>query len=424
MATVGSLGVTLFNDPKAYKVMYTSMKQAVEWTTPEFTWYDELPELDIVISGNAMYMPVDVQQGFGAAAIADGGREALPVSPVIQYATLNLTAWNARVSITRQSKFGASQNQAAMVTNEAKYKFRKRLEAIAHKGSLNFYGFTVGQVAQASAAVSGSTSGTLLTLTNVFGDTGLTNTSYINQLINVGDQIAMLSDGTSSGTLLAGGVGLVTGKTAGNVFSVSFSAALTITSSAAVTFANNAAYGDTFTAAAHTDQNNWQPGMKDMTESTTSYGLSGTTNPGWSASVLSSTAGRFVPTKLINIRQTMAHFGKPLKKLIIAEGVQRDMADQVNASVRFDGIAAAQFDGSSKTKEEQVTSRYVPNGHVFGLADGVLMRKVLGDSPTAGEGEWDKLENYARYVNGEDYMCVVGCASRKGLAEYRGQTES
>ncbi len=421
---VGALGVTLFNDPKAYRVMYAGLKQAVEWTTPEFDWYDELPELDIVISGNAMYIPVDVQQGFGAAAIADGGREALPGSPVIQYATLNLTAWNARVSITRQSKFGNIQSQAAQVTNEAKFKFRKRLEAIAHKGALNFYGFTVAQVAQVSAAVSGLTTNTIVTLTNVFGDTGLTNTLYINQLINVNDQVALLSDGTSTGTLLAGGVGVVTAKGAGNVFSIQFSAALTIAASVAVVFANNAAYGDTFTAAAHTDQNNWQPGLKDITESTTSFGISGTTNPGWTASVVNSTAGRFVPTKLINIRQTMAHWGKPLKKLIIAEGVQRDMADQVNASVRFDGIAAAQFDGSSKTKEEQVTSRYVPNGHVFGLAGNVLFRKVLGDEPNATEGEWDKLENYARYVNGEDYMCVVGCGSRKGLAEYRAQTES
>ncbi len=424
MAGLTGLAPTLANDPALYKTMYAGLKDSVEWTTPEFDWYDDFPDLDIVISGSNMYVPIDVVQGFGAAAIGDGGREALPVSPTIQYATLSLVAWNARISITRQAKALNAQSRAAMVAAETKWKTQKRLEALKHKASLNFYGFSVGQVAQVSAAASGVTTGGAVTLTNVFGDTGLTNTKYINQLIMVGDQIALLSDGTSSGTLLPGGVGLVTGKTAGNVFTVQFSAALTITSSAAVVFANNAAYGDTFTAAAHTDQSKWVPGLKDMTESTTLHGVSGTTYPGWSASIVDSAGGRFTPTKLIKMRQTMQNFGKPLKRLILAQGVQLDMADQVNASVRFDGIAAAQFDGSSKTKETQVSSRYTPNGHVFGTASGVISKKILGDKPTGGPGEMDKLENYARYVDGEDFMWLTACTSRKGLVEYRGLTES
>jgi hypothetical protein len=418
---VGTLGVTLVNDPLAGKVQYTALKPAIEWGVPEMEWYDDFQESDIIIGPTTLNMPLDLEQGFGAASLADGGREARAVSPTIRTAQLTLTHINARFSVTRWSKAMNQQSRAAYVTNEMTFKARKRLEAIQHKVGLNFYGFTSGQVCQVSAAVSGVTAGAAITFSNAFGDTNLTNTLYINQLFNVGDQIGILS--SASGTLLAGGVGEITAKGTSNVYTVAFSSALTIAANSSVMFANNAAYGDTFTETAHTDFNKWQPGLKDMTESTSLHSLSGTTYPGWTSAVTDSTGGRFTPLKLKKIRQLMQNAGKKLKGLVIAQGVERDMEDQMNASVRFMGIDAIQFDGSAKTKEKQMSSRYTPGGHVFGIADGVLKKKVLGAMPDQSQGEMDKLENYARYVLGDDLMWVVACESRKGLAEYRGLTE-
>ena len=430
MPSVGTLAVTLAGDPGAYKRVYTELKAAVVWTTPEFDWYGDLEDSDIMLAGldasgaDNMYMPIDVVQGFGAAAIPDGGREALPGSPTLQYGTLKLVAWNARISITRQAKAFNTTSQAAMVTNELALKRKKRLEALRHKAAINFYGTSIGVCCMVSATVSGTTAAGAITFTSVYGDTGLTHTGLIGNLFNVNDQIALLVDGTTTATIIPNGTGIITAKGAANVYSVAWTGAVSILTTYAVTFANNAAYGDTYTAAGHTDQNKWVPGLKDMVESTSLHGVSGTTYPGWSAAGNDSTGGRFTPVKLLKMRHTMLNFGKPLKRLILAQGVIRDMADQNNALLRFDSIAAIQFDGSGKTKEEQSTSRYVPNGHVFGIADMVLKKKVLGDLPNAGSGEMDKLENYARYVEGEDFMWLTAAESRKGLYEFRGLTES
>lgn len=417
-ASPGVAGFTLTTDVGAFKKVYAPLKDAIVWTTPEFEWIDDLADEDIVLSGDTMYLPLDVQQGFGAAAIPEGGREGLPVSPTIQYGTLSLTAWNARIGISRHSKLLNSQSRAAMVKAEITYKTQKRLEALRHKAALNFYGFNTGVVAKITAAYTGTT--LTLTLTQAFGDANLTDTTYISQLINVGDQIAVRTGGTS---LVANSVGLVGAKSS-NVFTVTFVGATTLASGNEILFANNAGYGDTFTLADHTDHNKWQPGLKDAIESTSLHGVSGSTYPGWTSAVTDSSGGRFTPIKLVKIRQLMANAGKPLAKLVTAQGVYRDMIDQQNALVRFPGIDGVQFDGQAKTREERVESRYTPNGHVFGMAKNAIRKKILGDMPNSGPGEMDKLQDYARYVDGEDFIWLLAYQTRKGLAEYRGLTES
>lgn len=352
-----------------YRKVAASVMRGFNTECEEFSWIDDIPESDVTLSAREMLFPVDLNPAVGPAMIPEAGIEANPVTPQLEEGTASLVFMNARFQVSKFAKYLDGNSRAGMVERQVRYQAIKRLEAMANRVGFQFYGYSTGIVAEVTAAVTAVTA--TYTLRDAFGDDNLDSAAYLDQLINVGEFIVL----ARTGTLVANSFGevIATGKgAAASTIVVVHAGTVTSAAGDAIHFANNAIVSGTLTLADHSDQNKWPLGLKDMTESTSVHGINGATTPNWNPSFVDTASAAFDPTKALKMAWQVENFsGRKLQKLIVAPGVYFNMAGQRSASYRFTDPGDISFDLGLKGRVQEtpwVTSRKVPNGHIFGIA--------------------------------------------------------
>lgn len=412
---VGS-SATLINN---YKKTYTDVKVAINAFTKEWNWLKQLKIEDVTVSGNDIIITMDVNPGYGTAMIAEAGREARAVTPALAIGTVSMVWANTRFQMSGHSKALDRKGKASMTRTQMKQQILKQAEAFGNRAAMQTYGFSTGVVCKVNTSVSmvSGTSG-LVTLLQAYGDASLTAGSYIQRLIQQGEQIAIIN------TTLVNHAEVTTAPTSSGVTNLTGFTTSSVVSGYTVSFANNA-YGETaYTLADHTDDSKWPVGFKDATESTSVHGVSSTTFPNSAAAVANSTGGRFSLVKQSNMEiQIQNKSPYDPTDFLLADDVYRDVQDNMGAFYQFTDPGNITFNARVKFAYKTRRSKFCPDGHAFMWANDVVSRLELTDIPgQTDEGEVDKVQDFSRYAFSKNlgYAYVWGC--RTAVAEYRNLT--
>lgn len=410
---------------KVYRTIQGAMYTAFQNKTEEWDLFKDLPDHDITLSARSMTVPLDLTPAAGTAMIAEAGYEAITYTPNLSEITLTWNNLNHRWITSLTAKYLDAKSSEGMVVRQLKYQAMKAMESISNRVGQQFYGFSNGTVCQISNAVTATTA--TLTLTSAYGDSGLTDSAFLNSLVQVGDQIALVR----SAALVTNAVGEVTSTAdSGTVATVVvvFSGSVTTASGDIVVFANSAISSTASTLVDGTDYNRWPVGLKDMCETASVHSLSSATVPKWAAALTSSTSQRYSFIKQRKAVQAIQNKGGGKVNLVIwSNGVENDVIDGERAALRFSDANSLQFDGAVKSKGIQYfTSRHVPNGHAFPMDRSAVAKFSLVKPPTEDAPAWadaDKAEDRNALKFSVDFPYALVCRNRSKMAEYRGLTE-
>lgn len=407
---------TLYNN---YQRTYTKTKVAINAFTKEWAWLKTLKEEDVTVSGNEIVMTIDAAPGYGVAMLGESGREARAVTPALAIGTIAIVWANNRFQMSGHAKALDRKGKAAMTRAQMKHQILKQAEAFGNRAAMQAYGYTTGVICKVHTSVSmiSGTSG-LVTLLQAYGDASLTTGSYIQRLIQQGEQIAIMN------TTLVNHAEVTTAPTSAGVTNLTGFTTSSVVSGYTVVFANNA-YGESaYTIADHTDDSKWPVGFKDASESTTVHGISSTTHPNSAAAVANSTGGRFSLVKQSNMEiQIQNKSPYDPTDFLIADDVYRDVQDNMGAFYQFADPGNITFNARVKFAYKTRRSKFCPEGHAFMWANDVVSKLLLTDVPgETDEGEVDKVQDFSRYAFSKNlgYAYVWGC--RSAVAEYRNLT--
>lgn len=412
------------NYHKIQSPMFTAFKRA----TPEWDWYTDLPEDDIIISANTMSIPVDITRQGGAASIPESGYEAQTTTQPLQWINVSWINLNQRWFTSFTAKFLDQRGKGGQISGarQLKYQAMKAMQSISVRVSQMTYGTSVGYVCQTTTAQTG-TSGQVLTLSAGYAQSGITDAGYLTSMFAIGDWIALVR----SAALVTNAVGEITAISAANgTITVTWVGSVTSVSADNIVFANNAISATAATLAAGTDYNAWPVGKIDVATTTIIHGLSGTTYPEWNPAYSSTTAGRFNVGKLRRAIQEISNRSAQTGgfNVIMADGVERDFFVGERGAVRYDDPNNMQLDGTYKYKNcKFLHSPNCPNGYVFVERQGAFSKFSLVPQPDAETGAiWDdgvKSEDRNGLKFSVNFPFALVCKSRRGLAYFSSQSE-
>ena len=413
------------NLAKNFRKIQGPMITAFKKATPEWDWYDDIPEEDITISAREMTVPVDIQRQGGTAVIPEAGYEAQTYTAPLQEITLSWANLNQRWFTSFTSKYLAQRNAAGMITGAAqlKYQAAKAMQAISIRTQQMFYGLSTGIVCQTSTTAT-QTSGTYA-LQAGYGQAGITSTAFCASFFALNDWVALVR----AGVLVTNAVGEITAIDNVNGLTITWAGSVTSAAGDNIVFANNSINATAATLSAGTDYNGWPVGLLDANLTTTIHGLSGATYPNWNPAYTSSTAGRFSAVKIRqaiqNIQNNYAASGG--FDIILDQGVDRDVFSGERGAVRYADPENMQMDGSYKYKGVRfLTSPACPPGYVFVKAKGAVGKFSLLPKPDENTGAvWDdgwKAEDRNGLKFSVDWPFAFVVKARMGLALFSNQT--
>jgi hypothetical protein len=415
------------NLAKNFRKIQGPMITAYKKATPEWDWYDDIPEEDITISAREMTVPVDIQRQGGTAVIPEAGYEAQTFTAPLQEITLSWANLNQRWFTSFTSKYLAQRNAGGMVTGAAqlKYQAAKAMQAISIRTQQMFYGETTGVVCQTST-IATQASGTYA-LTAGYGQAGITDTTFCASFFALNDWVALVR----AGALVTNAIGEITAIDNVNGITVTWIGSVTSAANDNIVFANNSINATAATLATGTDYNGWPVGLLSANNDTTVHGLSGGTYPDWNPAYTSATAGRFSAVKMRRAIQEIQnkYAASGGFDVLLAQGVDRDLFSAERGAVRYADPENMQLDGSYKYKGVRfLTSPAIPNGYVFVKAKGAIGKFSLLPKPDESTGAvWDdgwKAEDRNGLKFSVDWPFAFVVKARRGLAQFSNQTES
>jgi hypothetical protein len=339
-----------------------------------------------------------------------------------QVATFTPVHYNDRFNITITSLAIDRMSRKAMVERQAKYQTRKMAEGWINRFGHSFYGFSTGVVCENATNVT-SAGPTDYTLQNAYGLSDLNNAAYLAQAFASQDRVALIR----SAALVTNAIGTVNSvnETTPSI-NVTWNGSVDADAGDQIVFANsvgNTVIGDT-------DYNQSPIGLFDMILSTSLHGLSGATYPNWTA-YQNTDGGRFGITHYRKMRHRIANRGggEP-DTLIVAQGVDVDLAQNQFSFVRFGDPQNMALDGAVRTKERYFTSRKVPNKRVFLYdSDSVKIWHLEefpsdeGSVPGPEDAGFDKVQDRNAKTYSFDFHYQLFCPNRANLAMASGLTE-
>lgn len=420
MAT-GNTGVvtTVSNLSELHKKTNTEVMVGLKRKTEELGWFDDLPDLKLIPSGNEMRLVLDVTyQPDTAAMIPDGGYEAVQTTQAPSHGTLTFVQMNARYSFTTLYRGFEKKGRAGMIQKNVTFQAVKAIENFARKIGLQTYGFSTGTKAVIAATGSAGTTQNGIQLKNAFGSSlipgnAVADRTYLSNIFRVGDPVALIRTGSiiEFGAITASpsagsGVGYVDAL---------FNSSITPTSGDLII----AAAAVTDATLTGTDQNRWPTGLLDVCTSASLHGLSGTGN-NWNVGFSDTTGGRmsFVRKEAL-ANGLFNNGGVKLNRVIWSQGVRRDAIAGERGSLEYTSTSV-NLDGEIGIKGvKDMTSVLAPTGMVFGWNNECLTKKSLSDLPDYESGpsifELDKIQDKGAYSASFNYIYLKACTNRGGV---------
>ena len=419
MAAATYTPLTISQINTIWRVVQAPLQVAANFMVPEWDSLDEVPDLNVDWSGRQILVPLDLQDDFGVASIPEGGFEARPSSPKPSEATVSWILLNARITISKTSRYIDSRNRQAMLENQLKYQGRKKLQAIARRVAEYMYGFSTAVMAKVVSDAAG-----VLTLKDQYGVAGLgsTNSPFrVTSPFKVGDAVAVLNP--SGPALRVGGIQAITAVTPATP-SITLAADPTaVAANDLIVFANSL---ENTTLAAGTDYNAGFVGFLDAATSTTIHNVSGATEAKWNAGS-DTTGGRLTGVRLIKAQQAIEdNGGGELRRVRYDRGVERDFIAYLQAAVRFSNPYAMVVDG--RPKMEGVTfesTRFVPDGYALCYDDQKALKKMTL-LPKPDQPAWDdakEMIDQSGFILTLDYPCALTWMNRAAVYYFSSLTQ-
>lgn len=418
-ATTYSVTTSATNLKELWRKVQYGVVEASQFGVEEWNMLQKLKNYDVDWSAREITMELDIYQGYGAASIPEGGKEARPSSPTAVTATITWILLNKRFTISKTAQYIAQKTPKAMLENQLKFQSKKALQAIRNKVGDMFYGFSTGTVAKVSSVSTDD-----LVLKDLYGVSGLGATTDARQAVDlwqVGDVLAVLNP---SGPALRGlaVVDSITRST-NTLTGTAVSDISGATGDDLVVFANNL---ENTTLAGGTERSLNLTGILDMMTSTSLHSVSGATYAEWNAAGSDTGGGRFTGVKLRKMKQAINNKGGgKLNTVLWANGVENDVVAQLQAGLRFSDAWNMEMDGQAKSKGITFfTSRRVPDGYVFGFdKDSVRKMTLLPEPGQQAFDDGDKLQDDSGLVFSLDYPVAMVCTNRQNLYYLSGVTE-
>jgi hypothetical protein len=428
MATGNTPAYTLSSAETAiYKKTNTDVMEAIKAFTEEYSWADDTPDIRIISSANEMRLVLDVNYETGVASIPEGGYEAEATSVAAQNGTLTPIQLNARYSFSTlyQDGWNNGQGKQGQIESQVRFQALKKMQAVQERFGQQFYGFTTGTMAVVKTTGGSSTTQTDIALKDPFGTTLIGSTSanqlaYLSGLFRPGEGVALIRSSAIQefGTVIGAG-------TSGNGFlNVTFNAAVTPTAGDLIVIANAV----TDATLAGTDYNKWVVGLLDATTSASVHGLATSSAPNW-ASYQDTTGGRWSYAKQQKmINQLMNNGGVTMNRMVMAQGVWRDVVAGEGTALRYGNGDTFDFDWSFKAKQTKImSSRLSPPGTIFGWNNKVFTKKMLSDKPPAEGGPdifaVDKVQDRGLVQASLNFVYLRACTNRAGMGAAFSLTE-
>ena len=426
MATPNSVAYTLSSaETVLYKKTNTDVMEALKSFTEEYGWADDTPDIRIKASANEMRLVVDVNHEVNVASIAEGGYEAVATSVAAQNGTLSPIQMNARYSFSTLEQKGWGPDKAGQIENEIKFKAVKKTQALGERFGQQFYGYTTATVAVVLTTGGASATQTNIALKDPYGDTGIDDTSanglaYLSGLFRAGDHVALIR----SAAIVEIGVVVGAGSSGNGFLSVTFNASCTPTAGDQIVFANAV----TDATIGGTDYNKWVVGYLDATQSSSVHGMASSSIPGW-ASNLDTTGGRWsVAKQKKGIQQCKNNGGVDVNRMIMDQGVMRDVLAGESAARRYSPSDTYDLDGDYKAKNMKVlSSRLTPPGIVGMYGNKCWTKKLLNEKPPEQGGpdlfSIDKVQDRGLFQASLDFIYLRAVTNRAGMFLATGLTQ-
>ncbi len=406
----------------------TDVMTAINVKVPEYKWFDDLPDEDIIPSGNEMRLVLDVNQQYGGSMIPDGGYEDNMATVPLNHGTLSFVQMNKRYSFTTLAKGYDQKGRAGFIQRQILLQANKAVQAIAFKIGVQTYGFNTGTVAVVKTTGSGGTVQTGIALKNAFGTTLVDGSStasatYINKLFRNGEGVAIIR----SSSLIEFGTVVASPSAASGVgfIDITFNSSITPTVGDLIVYANAV----TDTGITGTDTGRWPVGFFDALTSASVEGLATTSAAGWAAGYANTTGGRMsYSTQEAMIDGIANNSGLTMNRVIYSQGVRRDIVAGERAAKRYDNSSDFDWNGEIGTDGiKYYTSQYVPTGMFFGWAKEAYCKKVLSDKPAEDGGpdifSLDKVQDRGAFAASFDFIYMRPVNSRGALGYASGLTE-
>lgn len=425
--SIANVVTTVANLSDLHKKTNSEVLVGLKRKTEELSWFDDLPDLKLIPSGNEMRLVLDVTlQPDTAAMIPEGGFEAVQTTQAPSHGTVSFVQMNARYSFTTLYQGFEKKGRAGMIQQNVTYSAIKAIENFAHKIGLQTYGFPTGTKAVVAATNGAGAVQTGIQIKNAFGSslipgTATADKTYLSTLFRVGDPVALVRVATVQdyGTVVASpstgsGVGFV---------DITFNGSVTPTLGDLIV--SGAAVSDA--ALTGTDTGRWPEGFLSITGSGSLHGLSGAGNQ-WNVGFSDTTGGRMSFVR----KEAMANGlwnqgGVKLNRVIWSQGVRRDAIAGERGAMVYDS-SSTNLDGDIGIKGvKDMTSILAPTGMVFGWNNECITKKALSDLPDYGSGpsifELDKIQDKGAYSASFNYIYLRAVTNRSGVGVLSGLQE-
>lgn len=398
----------------AFRKTSTKLYRAYTRKVAEYRKMEDIPDEEIVPSGRENLIPLDVNIGYGAAQITDGGYEGRTDGPDLAEGSFVFNHTNARFGISIRASAFDKAARTGHVIQQLKLKSMKCIESVMRKFAYMTYGFSTGVVALVDGDPASSATPTL-NLRDAFGLSFLDNAAYLAAMFPEGEGVALIR----AGALV--GIGQVTAVDASTPsITVDFGAAVDAADGDSIVFAN-AVTGNTID---ETDYNKWHVGILDILSSASVHGLATADAPAWAAAEYDVNGGSFGFLKKQQMVQALENKGDTtMKRLIVSNGVLNDTIAKERAALQWGSAGEMNLDGNvTASGVRPETTRFVPPTFAIAIGADAWGKKMLTDKPdendTIDVGKLHKSEDRSVLKGGVDVIGAVVCRSRSRFAAF------
>lgn len=405
--------------PSIWRKIQAGIVVAAQFGVEEFNDVSKLENFQVNWSAREITVELDINLGYGATTIPEGGKEAKPSTPSTLTATITWAFINKRFSISKTAQYiQQQQGMKGQLESQLRWQSKKAVQAIRAKVGDMYYGFSTGTACLVSAVAAN-----VYTLKDMFGVAGLggaTANRRCADMFQIGNRVAALNP---AGPALRDIQTITAVDRVANTFTTGVAFAGPAAVNDLLVFADNV---ENTTLAGGTERNLNIIGLLDGMTSTSVHGVSSATNALWAA-FADTAGGRFTGIRLRKMKQAIQNRGGgDLDTVWWANGVENDVLAQLQAGLRFTDAYGLEMDGAPKTKGVTIkTSRRVPDGYVFGLDKGNSVRKmILLPEPTSQAfDDGYKMQDDSGLLFSLDYPCALVYQNRANMAYASGLTQ-
>lgn len=362
-----------------------------------------LQEFDVDWSTREISTPLDVFDEIGVASILEGDYEAVPSSVGTVDAFFTWIMLNARFNITKTARYLDERQKRAAITSQFEYQGKKKIEAMRRRLADYFYGGSSGVMAVVDTIVSGDNTTTqVIDFKDGYALPSVQDGTYIANLFRRNERVGFIRAGALVGFGRITSVSVAAGKCR---LGLTFAENTNVNANDQIVFANSMG-NETID---HTDFNKGLTGWADGLYAGALQGVDRAAVENFRPALADTAAGRFTNVGFRKHKQAIENRGGRLSTLMVDQGVDNDLFDQLQAGVRFADTFGLELDGRVKAKGVSYkTPRRMLPGHVISLGDEAVKKMVLLPDPKQPAwGDGDKIQDKSGHVYSMDYPCQM-----------------